>query len=120
MRKYGIETSIISSNGSRIYHKEFVKQLILPKKKKTILEIIDILEQQEIPMEIHTDRGIFMEKKTELILHFEINRLCELNPIIDKQWMRKQVHVVMTQSNIIFVDKIKNRLVVKSNATIKK
>ena len=57
-------------------------------------------------MEIHTDRGIFMEKKTELILHFEINRLCELNPIIDKQWMRKQVHVVMTQSNIIFVDKI--------------
>lgn len=85
LKPYKLHLPIISGNGSSIYDNGFLKQLFLD--KQTVLEIINALRQYEIPVELYTDQGIFMEKDTKSFLYNEIDELAKSSSAIDKDYI---------------------------------
>lgn len=106
LQTHGVETSIISGNGSSIFHKEFLKQLFLS--EQTVLEIIDMLHQNEIPVELYTDQGIFMEERTKISLIKEIDKLAETSPSSDIDTYKHFLNVAVSQNNITFIHHIRD------------
>ncbi|MEK4874898.1 Cof-type HAD-IIB family hydrolase [Bacillus sp. FSL W8-0102] len=115
LKPYKLHLPIISGNGSSIYDNGFLKQLFLD--KQTVLEIINALRQYEIPVELYTDQGIFMEKDTKSFLNNEIDELAKSSPAIDKDYYRHHADIVFSQNNMIFVRDVEELDLLNLNVT---
>ncbi|MDN4617117.1 Cof-type HAD-IIB family hydrolase [Paenibacillus sp. PsM32] len=76
----GLQTPVISSNGS-VIHDEQKKQLFaLPLDRQAANEVLQWLESNEYYYQVHSDRGIYTVNNSHQLLAMEVDRLLSTDP----------------------------------------
>lgn len=76
----GLETPVISSNGSVIHDEQDQQLFTLPLEREAANEVLAWLENKEYYYQVHTDRGIYTVNNSHQLLAMEVDRLLSTDP----------------------------------------
>lgn len=80
LQSSGLETPVISSNGSVIHDEQDQKLFTLPLERQAANEVLQWLEVNEYYYQVHSNRGIYTVNNSHQLLAMEVDRLLSTDP----------------------------------------